>query len=129
MPKKKGFTLIEVLVVILVSTLVLAMVGGTMIFITTTTGNLIQQAEELEMAKNIEKYLRTLPKDSNYYIERAFTFDQASGDIKNRQGEVVFANTGLIEFEIGPNYVDGFMKCHMKFQSGKTFEFIVKNEP
>ena len=126
--KKKGFTLTEVMVVILVSTLVLAMVGGTMIFITTTTSELIQEAEEIEMAKNIEKYLRSLPRADNYYIERAVAFDKKTGNIKNRKEEIIFSNTGLIEFIMGPEYVDGFMKCYMKFQSGKVFEFIIRVE-
>ena len=60
--KRKGFTLVEVLVVILVSTLILATVGGTMVYISSTTGELMNESEEIDAAKNIENYVRAFSK-------------------------------------------------------------------
>ena len=57
---KKGFTLIEVVVVIFISTLLISMVAGTMVYVTRTTKDLIKEAEEIEMARNIENYFREL---------------------------------------------------------------------
>ena len=117
--KKKGFTLVEVLVVMLVATLVFTTVGGTMVFVTTTTDSLIQQAEEIDTAKNIEKYLRSLKVQD---IKNFVTFDE--GTILFGE-EVIFSDTGLIDFvpnEIGD---DGFFECRMEFESGRQFEFIL----
>lgn len=117
--KKKGFTLIEVIVVMLVATLVFTMVGGTMVFITTTTGDLIHQAEEIDMAKNIAKYLRA-----------NFTFEENIDDpdyIINDPDYItkidVFSDVSLKEFKI---YLKGnFIKCSMTFESNRNFEFII----
>lgn len=119
--KKKGFTLVEVLVVMLVATLVFAMVGGTMVFITTTSGELLHQSEEIELAKNIEEYLRTLDNSqlSAVKCDEETNWNLLLGD------ETVFSDTGLVEFSIDPS--DGFNRCHMKFESGRHFDFIVGN--
>ena len=61
--KKSGFTLVEILVGIAMSAIVLTMVGTTMVFMTQMTGDILQQAEDIDMAKNIEKYLRGLVND------------------------------------------------------------------
>ena len=55
---KKGFTLMEVLVVVFISTLLITMVAASIIYISKTTAKLIQEAEEIEMARNIEHYFR-----------------------------------------------------------------------
>lgn len=110
--KKKGFTLIEVLVVMLVATLVFTMVGGVMVFVTTSAGEFIDQAEEIEMARNIEKYLR-----QNHDLEM-----NANGDLINTNGEIVFADTGLKSFDVTNG---DFRKCQMVFYSGREFEFII----
>ena len=125
--KRKGFTLIEVLVVMLVATLVLSMVGGTMVFVTTTTGNLIHQSEEIELAKNIEKYLRAkqFTISSNGEIEAKIELKENSHDLFDGD-ELIFADTGLVEFSIDDKN-DGFIRCHMKFESGRHFDFIVGN--
>ena len=116
--KKKGFTLVEVLVVMFVSTLVFATVGGTMVFVTTTTGELIQQAEEIDMAKNIEKYLRSL----NYQDISNVKCDESTKDILLDKA-VIFADTGLVNFNINDD--SDFIRCHMEFESGRQFDFII----
>lgn len=127
--KKKGFTLIEVLVVMLIATIVFSMVGGAMVFITTTTENYIHQSEEIDMAKNIENYLRncaTEIDDINLLLtdnENALIrFNQESGDLLN-DGNAVFSNTGLTSFSILST--GDFIKCQMKYESGREFEFIL----
>ena len=122
--KKKGFTLTEVMVVILVSTLVLAMVGGVMIFITTTTSELIQEAEEIEMAKNIEKYYRNLHNSGNEHLD--YNLSLENGNIMNdHTGDVIFFYTGLTDFDILYKDGDDFVRCKMIFESGKQFDFII----
>ena len=127
--KKKGFTLIEVLVVMLVATLVFSMVGGVMVFITTATDDYIKQAEEINMAKDIEKYLRTLVQQEDVFSNSLLTNKSDSrlayldnGDIKF-DGNVVFSKTNLDSFYI---YQDQeFIKCDMTFKSGRNFNFII----
>ena len=58
MTKKRGFTLVEILVVLAITTLVLAMVGGLLIFMADTSGKLIHKSEELMLVQSIETYLR-----------------------------------------------------------------------
>ena len=118
----------EVMVVILVSTLVLAMVGGTMIFITTTTSELIQEAEEIEMAKNIEKYYRNLHNNGEEHLD--YNLDLVNGNIINKAtGDIIFADTGLTFFDIFYKYGDDFVRCKMIFESGKQFDFIIGIQP
>lgn len=130
MQKKKGFTLIELLVVMLISSLILSLVAGTMIFITNSAGKLIQEAEDIDMAKNIEKYLRGLVEKGVQINENDKEIKLNNGVIKIENdnllfdGKVVFTNTGLINKEI-ITYVDGFIKCYLEFDSGKKFEFIL----
>ncbi len=122
MKKKKGFTLVELLVVMLISSLILSLVAGTMIFITNSAGRLIQEAEDIDMAKNIEKYLRGLD------VEGWNTVDLDDDGNLVFNGEVIFTNTGLTNKDINKDIIeveDGFIKCYLKFDSGKEFDFIL----
>lgn len=115
---KKGFTLVEVLVVILVSTLVITMVGGTMVFLTTASENMINEAEEIDMAKNIERYIRTIAKEN----QDNFTVILNNNNIENN-GNIIFYDTGLSLLEFKNE--NDFIKCYIKFQSGREFDFII----
>lgn len=142
MQKKNGFTLVEIIVVIAISAIVLTMVGTTMVFMTNVSGNLLEEAEDIDMAKNIEKYLRGLLSDEtrdsqvkpNMLIAEGnnqeiiqndvFVVNISEGTIKEIVNQrVVFSDTGLVSFYIVSN--DGFVKCHMEFNSGKKFDFIL----
>ena len=105
--KRKGFTLVEVIVVILVSTVLLTMVIGAMTYINNTIGDFIQQAEDIEMAKNIEKYIRGI--DIN--------------DLTDENIEIIYENTELESFKIDSD--SKIIKCYMKFYSGLEFNFVV----
>ncbi len=65
MSKKRGFTLVEMLVVVAITTLVLAMVGGLLIFMAETSGTLIHKSEELMLVQSIETYIRGALLDEN----------------------------------------------------------------
>ena len=121
---KKGFTLVEVLVVILVSTLLLALVGGTMYFISNSTERFVQQSEDIDLTKNIEKYFRSLKEDMNSINDwnDAILF-QNGGNILNGD-EIIFSDTTLTDFYITVDE-GGFVKCYMTYQSGMKFEFII----
>ena len=133
--KKRGFTLVELLVVIAISAIVLTMVGTSMVFVANTSGKLIQEAEDIDMAKNIEKYLRGLIKENNVNLSELITSQENSviynqvfkienGKLieKNKEN-TIFTDTGLTEFEIFSE--NDFLKCKMVFDSGKEFEFIL----
>ena len=122
MKKKKGFTLVELLVVMLISSLILSLVAGTMIYITNSAGRLIQEAEDIDMAKNIEKYLRGLSKEDLELIklEDSNLIKYVKEDSDNF--EIIFTNTGLLKYYLE---YDVFIKCHLKFDSGKEFDFIL----
>ena len=121
--KKKGFTLVEVLVVMLVSTIVFALVGGTMFFISTSTNRYIQQSKDIDTAKNIEKYLRTLEKDMDSLEDWNNSIVFIHGDLFYKD-RVIFADTNLKSFNISSED-ETFIKCYMTYPNGLKFEFIV----
>ena len=58
MLKKRGFTLVELLVAIAITTLLFAMIGGTYIFMAQSQGNLLDKSSELFFAQEIADYLK-----------------------------------------------------------------------
>ena len=137
MQKKNGFTLVEIIVVIAISAIVLTMVGTTMVFMTNVSGNLLEEAEDIDMAKNIEKYLRGLVDDGcspdnltmtfpdlyNKSKNTVFEIDNDGNIKENTSGKTIFSNTRLSVFSIQQE--GDFIKCKMIFESGKEFEFIL----
>lgn len=73
MSKKRGFTLVEVLVVIAITTLVFALVGGTFVFLATSSGDIIHKSEAIIQAQTIEKHLRSLDLNDDNKV----TFEKA----------------------------------------------------
>lgn len=66
MLKKRGFTLVELLVAIAITTLLFAMIGGTYIFMAQSQGNLLDKSSELFFAQEIADYLKeNISKFSN----------------------------------------------------------------
>ena len=144
MQKKSGFTLVEIIVVIAISSIVLTMVGTTMVFMTNVSGDLLEEAEDIDMAKNIEKYLRGLVNDGFSPDSLIMTFPYLNEINKNDVFEIdnngnikevssdkpIFSDTGLVVFYITGKNVDeedenDFVICYMEFDSGKHFEFIL----
>lgn len=150
MSKKRGFTLVEVLVVLAVATLVFILVGGFLVYLTESSGMLIQESEELMTAQSIEDYIRgyislELKKDgavkNDIFNKLLAQFDvqnheNTSGVIRlDENGDLhfvedpakytpIFKNTGLNFFYIYKS-PDGFLKCEMHFESGTEFTFIL----
>lgn len=120
---KKGFTLMEVLVVVFISTLLITMVAASIIYISKTTAKLIQEAEEIEMARNIEHYFREVYESGNVDLDYNIKFDETNGNIMSGT-TAIFSYTDLEYFNI---YLDNdeFFKCDIIFNSGRKFEFII----
>ncbi len=57
MSKRRGFTLVEVLVVVAITTVVLGMVGGLLVFMTNSSRELIVKSEEIMLAQSIENHI------------------------------------------------------------------------
>ena len=128
--KKRGFTLVEVIVVMLVATLVFSMVGGTMVYITITTGNLIKQSEEIDMAKNIEKYVRnniqTIMDNSPQGTLNEETNETVYIQDISQLGQEGFSDIELVTFKIyQKNDESDFIRCNIEFKSGRQFDFII----
>ena len=122
--KKKGFTLVEIIVVIAISTIVLTMVGGSMIFITSTSADLMQQAEDIDMAKNIETYLRgRVDKLGDYKTALVTVGDEEYVLLQDGNliagNKIIFSDTGLDSFNIQEGV------CSLEFKSGKKFIFTL----
>ena len=128
MSKKRGFTLVEVLVVVAITSLVFALVGGTFVFLATSSGDLIDKSEELILTQTIEKHLRSLDKDNDNKL--AFTSNVIWDDVTKTLtiGDTKYTDTGLSSFEIFPFPQEGsqqFIKCRMTYTKGGTYTFII----
>ncbi len=150
MSKKRGFTLVEILVVVAITTLVLAMVGGLLIFMAETSGTLIHKSEELMLVQSIESYLRgKYEKDVSDL--KLIRYDSNTDCIHyDNDNSVVFKETNLNEFHIyldinnnneydvgdltinDPNEAsECFIRCKLIFepdgrtQGNHTYDFII----
>ena len=105
MSKRRGFTLTEIVVVIALTSLVLAMVGGCLYFVSTYSGTLISKSEELTKVQTIETYLRgqvqkdeiltLINLDDGIYLNSnlGISIDKESNLLNG--GAVVVKNTGF----------------------------------
>lgn len=135
MSKRRGFTLTEIVVVIALTSLVLAMVGGCLYFVSTYSGTLISKSEELTKVQTIETYLRGQLKqsgnnfaslinfeDGENLVDSMIAIDGESNLLHNQQ--VVVKNTGLEKILIY-NDGNGFVRCLLEFKSGNDYTFIL----
>ncbi len=60
MKEKKGFTLVELLVALACTTLVIAMVTGTFIFVNKSNDKIIEKANLYYQVQTVQKYVRSL---------------------------------------------------------------------
>ena len=134
MSKKRGFTLVEVLVVIAITTLVFALVGGAMVFLTKSSGDLIHKSEEIIQTQTIEKHLRSLVGDENKCTlnaqqNQSMNIYQINGLEVKWDNKTLTINgteyddTGLYSFSI--DHSSGFVKCTLTYTNGGTYTFIL----
>lgn len=83
MSKKRGFTLVEVLVVIAIATLVFALVGGTFVFLATSSGDLIHKSEAIIQAQTIEKHLRSFVDEKTNKVNTDFVIHEGKCTLNN----------------------------------------------
>ena len=141
MSKRRGFTLTEIVVVIALTSLVLAMVGGCLYFVSTYSGTLISKSEELTKVQTIETYLRgiTNQEGSSKYDNIINSTIDAHGKIEllDPHNDITLEsilntikNTGLKRIFIYKDeritYEDNvFVKCTLVFQSNNEYTFIL----
>lgn len=122
MSKKRGFTLTEVLVVIAVTTLVLALVGGTLVFMTESCGRLIEKSEELLLVSAIEDSMRKQFEDG-----QIAHISLSDGNIK-RGDTVLFKDTGVSQILFNSAKVDNgdicLVRCTLTF-TNSSYSFII----
>lgn len=155
MSKRRGFTLTEIVVVIALTSLVLAMVGGCLYFVSTYSGTLISKSEELTKLQTIETYLRgqvQLDQTNNKYINNCdylmeFRIDE-NGDLIHKENDqdnnqvtkAIIKNTGFekLEFELfrindgeretfssENNIGEFFLECKLTNFENETYTFIL----
>lgn len=130
MSKKRGFTLVEVLVVIAISTIVMITVGSTFVFIATSSGDLIHRSEQLVQAQNIETYLRSIVEDctSADIVSELQRVKHEDGYIKCDDKRMIDAEglkTLLIITEQGKGKDKYFVKCTLEYSDGEKYDFIL----
>ena len=137
MSKKRGFTLVEVLVVIAIATLVFALVGGTFVFLATSSGDLIHKSEAIIQAQTIEKHLRSLDLNDDNKV----TFEKADDNtlylykIDSDEQNVIWNSTSKILTINGTEYEgidmfslskddDSFVRCSFTvINNNKTTDY------
>lgn len=140
MSKRRGFTLTEIVVVIALTSLVLAMVGGCLYFVSTYSGTLISKSEELTKVQTIETYLRGQFENTN--IDSLINSDDGDS-LKINENIRLDADSNLIFFKdttiknTGLNKILIYkdvnifndtkiaVKCKLVFQSGNDYTFIL----
>lgn len=140
MSKRRGFTLTEIVVVIALTSLVLAMVGGCLYFVSTYSGTLISKSEELTKVQTIETYLRGQFENTN--IDSLINSDDGDSLKANENihldadsnliffKDTTIKNTGLNKILIYKdvnifNDTKIAVKCKLVFQSGNDYTFIL----
>lgn len=125
MSKKRGFTLVEVLVVIAIATLVFALVGGTFVFLATSSGNLIHKSESIIQAQTIEKHLRSFVSEDNRVNNDIFNQSMISFD-SNKDTLTINGTKyeGIDKFSLSKDD-DSFVRCSFTvINNNKTTDYI-----
>lgn len=138
MSKKRGFTLVEVLVVIAITTLVFALVGGAMVFLTKSSGDLIHKSEAIIQAQTIEKHLRSFVGDNNkvYFSKIDNNYVLSKDKLDNPSPNVICNNTskdliingtkyeGISGFSLYKKDDDHFVRCTFTiFNNNQSTEY------
>jgi len=135
MSKKRGFTLVEVLVVIAIATLVFALVGGTFVFLATSSGDLIHKSEAIIQAQTIEKHLRSLDLNDDNKVTFEKANDNTSYKIDSNEQNVRWNSTSKILTINGTEYEgidmfslskddDSFVRCSFTvINNNKTTDY------
>lgn len=144
MSKRRGFTLVEVLVVIAIASLAFSLIGGFLIYLTETTGRVIDKSEEIMTTQTIKDSIRgVIEKAENKQetLESLFTGSFSIENDKNENGyfrlengdfiryssgadrEIIIEDTGLGWFSIIVE--DGFYVCRLHYESGAEYKFII----
>lgn len=134
MSKKRGFTLVEVLVVIAIAALVFALVGGTFVFLATSSGDLIHKSEAIIQAQTIEKHLRSLDlnDDNKVTFEKAddntsYKIDSEQNVRWNSTSKILTINgteyEGIDRFSLSKDD-DSFVRCSFTvINNNKTTDY------
>lgn len=130
MSKKRGFTLIEVVVVIAITTIVLGMVATLFVFMTNSSRELIVKSEQIMLAQSIENSVRGYAKDKGaaYLVDKIVFEDEKiihnNGTPDNLgDDKVLFEDTNLSIFSI--TIQDDFVYCTMQFKDATYYNFIL----
>jgi len=138
MSKKRGFTLVEVLVVIAIATLVFALVGGTFVFLAKSSGDLIHKSEAIIQAQTIEKHLRSLDlnDDNKVTFEKAddntlylYKIDSSEQNVGwNSTSKILTINgteyEGIDRFSLYTKDDDSFVRCSFTvINNNKTTDY------
>ncbi len=91
MNKKNGFTLVELLVAIACTTLVIAMVTGTFIFVNKSNDRIIEKANLYYQVQTVQKYVRSLNLTSEQIVP-AFKFE--NGNVIHNE-KLIAADSGI----------------------------------
>ncbi|MGM9632566.1 MAG: type II secretion system protein [Eubacteriales bacterium] len=130
MSKKRGFTLIEVVVVIAITTIVLGMVATLFVFMTNSSRELIVKSEQIMLAQSIENSVRGYAKDEGS-VNLVGKIVLEDGKIIHNNGttdnpdddKVLFEDTDLSIFLIAIQ--DDFVYCIMQFKDSTYYKFIL----
>lgn len=133
MTKKRGFTLVEIIVVLAVSSIMLSAIAGMIIFLTQSSTNLIDKSQELTDAQTAAMYLRGLVENGKVKdIDemKSLIFNDPNAQNVNDIKDKTLKNLGLTELYFFTKMVDTtdpandsyFIYCKMECENGEHFE-------
>lgn len=118
MKTNKGFTLVELLVAILCTTLTLSMIMATFIFLTRTSDKVIGESENLYKIQSVKTYIihhyqGTLPEPNEYIVSEGIVYHLTNIVVTDSKIETIrFDET------------DGFIQCKIIYEN-QIYQFIV----
>ena len=116
--KKRGITLVELLVAILCATLAISMVVGTTLFITFSTNELIKTGAEVYVTQNVKEYIlsqnhQTIPQDE-------YTINSEENTLSHNSTTLA-RDIKILKIDFSED--ENFIYCTLVFPQ-KTYRFI-----
>ena len=116
--KKRGITLVELLVAMLCATIATTMIVGTTLFISYSTNELIQAGSEGYRVKNIADYIISQNHESNPQAEYVVNGEE---NTLSHNDTVIARDTQILKIEFSDD--ENFIYCNLVFQD-ESYRFV-----
>ena len=116
--KQSGMTLVELLVAMLCATLAISMIVTTLIFVTSTTGDLIEEGSESYRVQTIKTYILSQKHTTN--PEAEYVVSDAENTLSHN-GTVIARDTEILNIQFSDD--ENFIYCILVFPH-ESYRFV-----